>query len=74
MTALALRDRVTVAWSPPGTTERVETTGIVVAIAVHAVAFRNASPPTAYDVLTKDGAILPGVAEAALKVIGEPSA
>ena len=29
--AFGLHDRVTVAWSPPGTTERVETTGIMIA-------------------------------------------
>ena len=67
MTAFANGACVSVSWSPSGTTERIETTGIVIARAVHAVTFRRASPPPAYDVLTKDGAILTGVAEAALR-------
>ena len=66
-TVLALGDRVTVAWSPPGTTEHIETTGTVIARAVNPVAFRRASPEPAYDVLTADHRILPGVAETALR-------
>ena len=67
MTAsLALGDRVSVAWSPPGTTEHIETTGIVIARVACPVAFRRESPPPAYDVLTADHRILPGVAATAL--------
>ena len=69
MTAFANGACVSVSWSPPGTTERIETTGIVIGRAVHAVAFRRVSPPQAYDVLTKEGAILAGVAADALRRI-----
>ena len=69
MTAFAARDRVTVAWSPPGTTERITTTGIVISVAALPVALRHTMPPQAYDVLTADGTVLHGVAAEALELI-----
>lgn len=71
MTAFTARDRVTVAWSPPGTTERLNTTGVVVGIVALPVALRHTAPPQAYDVLTTDGKVLTGVAADALELIEE---
>lgn len=66
---IAPRDRVTVSWSPPGTTERVETTGVVVALAAVPVAYRRTPAPAFYDVLTDDGVSRHGLPAAALRRI-----
>lgn len=69
MTAFSGRDRVTVAWSPPGTTELVKTCGTILGHAVHPVAMRFVAPPETYDVLTDDRRILAGVAAEAMELI-----